>query len=47
MPLTFISEIFGELGKDQGACRYVQKLLNENPIFYIDKYAKKCFTINQ
>ena len=31
-PLTYIAEKFGELGKDQGACRYIQKLLNDNPI---------------
>ena len=39
-PLVYIAEKFGEFGIDQGACRFVQKLLNEKPIFYIDQYAK-------
>ena len=30
-PLSFIAENFGMMGKDQGACRYIQKLLNDNP----------------
>ena len=44
-PLTYIAENFGELGKDQGACGYVQKILNENPIFYIDQYAKNALIV--
>ena len=31
-PLSYIAENFGAMGKDQGACRYIQKLLNDNPI---------------
>ena len=31
-PLSYIAENFGTMGKDQGACRYIQKLLNDNPI---------------
>ncbi len=31
-PLSFIAENFSMLGKDQGACRHIQKLLNDNPI---------------
>ena len=30
-PLSYISENLSLLGKDQGACRYIQKLLNDNP----------------
>jgi hypothetical protein len=30
-PLSYIAENFGMMGKDQGACRYIQKLLNDNP----------------
>jgi hypothetical protein len=31
-PLSYIADNFILLGKDQGACRYIQKLLNDNPI---------------
>ena len=31
IPLSTLSNNFFELGKDQGACRYLQKLLDENP----------------
>ena len=30
-PLSYIAENFSIMGKDQGACRYIQKLLNDNP----------------
>ena len=30
-PLDYIAENFGTMGKDQGACRHIQKLLNDNP----------------
>ena len=30
-PLSYISENLSLMGKDQGACRYIQKLLNDNP----------------
>ena len=30
-PLQYIADNFGAMGKDQGACRYIQKLLNDNP----------------
>ena len=31
-PLSYIADNFILLGKDQGACRYIQKLLNDNPV---------------
>jgi hypothetical protein len=31
-PLSYIAENFGAMGKDQGACRYIQKLLTDNPV---------------
>jgi hypothetical protein len=31
-PLSYIAENFSMMGKDQGACRYIQKLLNDNPV---------------
>ena len=31
-PLSYIADNFILLGKDQGACRHIQKLLNDNPI---------------
>ena len=30
-PLSYLSKNLNSLGKDQGACRYLQKLLDENP----------------
>ena len=30
-PLSYIAENFSVMGKDQGACRYIQKLLTDNP----------------
>ena len=38
IPLSTLSNNFFELGKDQGACRYLQKLLDEKPnevIYYL------------
>ena len=30
-PLSYIADNFSIMGKDQGACRHIQKLLNDNP----------------
>ena len=31
-PLSYLAKNLNSLGKDQGACRYLQKLLDENPL---------------
>ena len=30
-PLSFLAQNIIVLGKDQSACRYIQKIINENP----------------
>ena len=47
-PLSYIAENFSMMGKDQGACRYIQKLLNDNPVESINAlYVPLCNNILQ
>jgi len=47
-PLSYIAENFSMMGKDQGACRYIQKILNDNPVESINAlYVPLCNNILQ